>query len=152
MRAISLWQPWASLIACGAKRHETRSRAARTGPLAIAATATIRPEVRALFHRDPEFHRVIEAALGTPDDWPVGVVVATCVIESVERTEDLVASGQLEDLDRLLGDYRPGRFAWVLTNIHRIDPPIRAKGKQGFWEWRVDRSAPRKPPAQPMLF
>lgn len=25
MKAVSLWQPWASLIACGAKTIETRS-------------------------------------------------------------------------------------------------------------------------------
>lgn len=25
MKAISLWQPWASLMAVGAKRYETRS-------------------------------------------------------------------------------------------------------------------------------
>ena len=38
MKAITLWQPWASLIACGAKKYETRSWATRyRGPIAIHA-------------------------------------------------------------------------------------------------------------------
>ncbi len=36
MKAITIWQPWASLIACGAKKFETRSWATNyRGPIAI---------------------------------------------------------------------------------------------------------------------
>lgn len=39
MKAISLWQPWASLVAVGAKKIETRSWATKyRGSLAIHAT------------------------------------------------------------------------------------------------------------------
>lgn len=45
MKAISLWQPWASLIACGAKPFETRSWAPPRGligqPIAIHAAKKI---------------------------------------------------------------------------------------------------------------
>ena len=38
VRAISLWQPWATLIANGHKRYETRAwRTAYRGPLLIHA-------------------------------------------------------------------------------------------------------------------
>ena len=40
MKAISLWQPWASAIALGLKKIETRSRPSRCfGNLAICARA-----------------------------------------------------------------------------------------------------------------
>jgi len=40
MKAITLWQPWASLIACGAKKYETRSwSTSYRGPIAIHAAA-----------------------------------------------------------------------------------------------------------------
>ncbi len=40
MKAITLWQPWASLLACGAKIYETRSWATNyRGPIAIHAAA-----------------------------------------------------------------------------------------------------------------
>lgn len=45
MKAISLWQPWASLIACGAKPYETRSWSPPRGligqPIAIHAAKKI---------------------------------------------------------------------------------------------------------------
>ena len=38
MKAITLWQPWATLLACGAKQYETRSWATEyRGPIAIHA-------------------------------------------------------------------------------------------------------------------
>lgn len=40
MKAITMWQPWASLLACGAKKFETRSWATNyRGPIAIHAAA-----------------------------------------------------------------------------------------------------------------
>ena len=40
MKAITIWQPWASLLACGAKQYETRSWATKyRGPVAIHAVA-----------------------------------------------------------------------------------------------------------------
>lgn len=36
MRAITIWQPWATLLACGAKKYETRSwKTDYRGPIAI---------------------------------------------------------------------------------------------------------------------
>lgn len=44
MKAITIWQPWASLLACGAKKYETRSWATRyRGPIAIHAAAKKMP-------------------------------------------------------------------------------------------------------------
>lgn len=38
MKALTIWQPWASLIACGAKQYETRSWPTKyRGPIAIHA-------------------------------------------------------------------------------------------------------------------
>lgn len=47
MKAISLWQPWATLIATGAKQIETRSWATSyRGPIAIhAAKRKVRKEL-----------------------------------------------------------------------------------------------------------
>ena len=40
MKALTIWQPWASLIAGGAKQYETRSWATQyRGPIAIHAAA-----------------------------------------------------------------------------------------------------------------
>lgn len=33
------------------------------------------------------------------------------------------------------GDYSPGRWAWLLTDVRQLAVPEPAKGKQGWWEW-----------------
>lgn len=44
MKAITIWQPWASLLACGAKQYETRSWATSyRGPIAIHAATRRMP-------------------------------------------------------------------------------------------------------------
>jgi hypothetical protein len=52
MNAISLWQPWATAIALGSKRIETRPWAtAYRGPLAIhAAKRCVKAELRTCSH------------------------------------------------------------------------------------------------------
>ena len=34
-----------------------------------------------------------------------------------------------------LGDYRPGRWAWLLEDITALDEPAPARGRQGLWNW-----------------
>lgn len=46
MKALTIWQPWASLLACGGKRFETRSWATSyRGPIAIHAATIKIPQV-----------------------------------------------------------------------------------------------------------
>ncbi|MBA7528369.1 hypothetical protein ES705_20552 [subsurface metagenome] len=43
-----------------------------------------------------------------------------------------------KDIDQrelAFGDYSDGRFAWEMELIRRFDPPIPARGHQGFWWW-----------------
>lgn len=45
MKTITLWQPWASLLACGAKEYETRSwETSYRGPIAIHAAKKKPPQ------------------------------------------------------------------------------------------------------------
>jgi hypothetical protein len=37
--------------------------------------------------------------------------------------------------ERSFGDYSPGRFMWLLTNIRALPEPIPAKGALGLWEY-----------------
>lgn len=46
--------------------------------------------------------------------------------------EAIVISEQTE-LERLVGDWRLGRYAWRLENIQPLATPIPAKGQQGMW-------------------
>ncbi|MCM0760681.1 ASCH domain-containing protein [Sporomusa sphaeroides DSM 2875] len=139
MKAITILQPWASLIACGAKQIETRSWATKyRGPIAIHAGA--KPfDTRTYFDR--ELYRFADA-LGQPDIYgfdqlPFGAVIAIAELVDCRPTESFVFSGTLRDISEneiAFGDYTPGRYAWILANVRPIKP-VPAKGMQRFWEW-----------------
>lgn len=100
MKALSLHQPWASCIALGLKRIETRGwKTAHRGPLAIHASKSVRsiPE-EGLRLGDVEVWRTPgrghDLALWRPGDRfaatiPTGAVVATCELAGCVRVATL---------------------------------------------------------------
>lgn len=125
MKALSLTQPWAEFVASGLKQWETRGWSTPyRGLLAIHAAKGFPREAR-------EFAEV-ERALGrVPARIAVGAIVAVVRVAEVRRTEEIAP--ELSTLERLYGDYTPGRFAWRLTDLVRLDEPIGARGMLGLW-------------------
>lgn len=78
MKAISLWQPWASAISLGAKRIETRSwSTSYRGPIAIhAAKRKVKRELAALTWEN-WVHAVFGSWLYSLEDLPFGAFLAT---------------------------------------------------------------------------
>ncbi len=121
MRALTLTQPWATLILLGAKRIETRSwRVSYRGPLAIHAAKRFPKEAQNLCQA-PGFSRAL-----TDEQLPLGVVLATCRLIACIPTRELqrnrtvevdsatnVGSLEMTDQERLFGNYTPGRWAWL---------------------------------------
>lgn len=146
MKAITLYQPYATLIAIGAKRIETRGwRARYRGPLAIHAARAFPPEARALCRREPFRAALQHGGYVSPDALPLGAIVATCrLVECVpterdaERPSEHVPPGDTPE--RAFGSYAPGRYLWLLGDVVPVSPPRPARGKQGFWDWREDGS------------
>ncbi|MFZ5688643.1 MAG: ASCH domain-containing protein [Bacillota bacterium] len=136
MKAITLWQPWASLVAIGSKKIETRSWATKyRGPLAIhAAAKTPGDSIIACFHEP--FATVLKNAgfvRGKNISLPCGVVIATCrLVDCVTITPEFVAT--LSEQERAFGDYTQGRYAWILDNVRRLERPVPANGRQRLWE------------------
>lgn len=123
MKALSLHQPWASLIAAGAKRVETRTwRTHHRGLLAIHA-AQRRMDFQAI-----ELLRTL--GLSGLCEFPLGCIVATCRVVDCIPTDDYVPASEQE---RACGDFRPGRFAWILDDVKAVVPPIACKGSMGLW-------------------
>ncbi len=144
IRAISLWQPWASLVALGVKRYETRSwRMKHRGPLAIHATKSWNREVLRWLLRsgDEDAERIMEmlAANGilALDDLPLGAVL--CVTRAIDCVPVESIRDGLSPLERAAGDYSDGRWATELEVTEVYDPPIPARGRQGLWTWQPKR-------------
>lgn len=132
MKAITLTQPWATLVAIGAKTIETRSwKTHYRGPLAIHAAKGWTKEVVKLAMREP-FKSVLAAArFPMFSTLPRGYILATCTLLDCIRTEDVDVYGTNE---AFFGDFFPGRWAWMLTDIKRLPEPIPAKGALKLWE------------------
>jgi len=139
MRAISLWQPWASLIAVGLKPYETRHwhpGTYRVGHrIAIHATAR-KPGT------DDVAMWMAALPVGTHDSrLPLGAIVCTAYLAGAYKVLRWTEAGNpvLENIGEIaddgFGDYSVGRYCWHLIDIERCEPPIRIRGAQGWWDW-----------------
>jgi hypothetical protein len=136
VKALSIWQPWASLIAIGAKTIETRhwepSFALIGQRIAIHASKTDR-ELR-LCSYEPFDRFVPNAGL-----LPLGAVIATARLHMVvpitaQNVRGLRETPELTAQEAAFGDYTPGRFGWMLADVQRLDRPLRWRGAQGVFE------------------
>lgn len=151
MKVISLMQPWASLIAVGAKKIETRSWATNyRGELAIHASKKWGPDLEALLSYW-EFQTGLSPLKGIPldlkketwsgvkkEDLPFGSIVAVCKLVDCVKAEDFTVK-QLE-FERLFGDFAIGRFGWILNEVRPLEKPIPAKGRLGLWNYDFEVS------------
>lgn len=136
MKALSIWQPWASAIACGAKQIETRGwRTWYRGSLAIHAgkrwSVLGASAMRSVGLNPLEIKT------------PLGCIVAIADLRDcvpTDRFDDIVQNMhhrtprfQLSQEERMLGDFTPGRFGWILANVRPLDTPIHFTGRQGLF-------------------
>lgn len=122
--AISLWQPWASFVAIGVKPYETRHWRAPSrliGQRIAIHAAKRKPENDDIIW----WHRVSRFQSGC---LPLGAFICTVILSEC-------VSADRVPFDEF-GDYGDGRFAWRLIDPQLFDPPIPAKGQQGFWKWQ----------------
>lgn len=137
-RALTLTQPWATLVAIGAKPFETRSWSPHhLGPIAIHAARGVPDWVADVVATEPAFrHHLGERSLGS---LPLGAVIAVADLMWAEPTDSLCLPELLDRLggphERELGDYGPGRWAWYLADVRALPEPVPARGSLGLWEW-----------------
>lgn len=146
MMALTIWQPWASLIAIGAKPFEFRHwpAPARLVGQRIVNHAGARPvrraEIADLLIRlrdDPRSTGLIpELALPllervhlNPGILPLASALGTAVLGQPRQANRIfTGDGDSDRVDHHI-------WAWPLTDYEPFEPPIAAKGAQGFWRW-----------------
>ena len=142
MKALTILQPYASLVAEQLKTIETRSWATKyRGPLAIHTGKS--------FYNggiNPSKHGITLPLHSMHLGYVIAIVdLVDCVKISGKVTIKLCGEDQLafavldngakiEGNELAFGDYTYGRYAWILANVRRIEP-VSAKGMQRIWEW-----------------
>lgn len=149
LKAISLTQPWATLIAIGAKRIETRAWSTPyRGRIAIHAAKGLSPiggkrGYQELCSTQP-FERVwsrrleecgaMKSAYAAAWSIPLGAIVATANLVKCLPTDGgsfLIPSDDSNEW--AFGDYSPNRHMWFFENVKRLRQPIECKGALSLW-------------------
>lgn len=139
-KIITLWQPWASLIALGHKKYETRSwKTKYRGELIIhAAKRKVVLDELARVSYDSVGH--LEYSYLKSIDFPLGMIVAKCELTDCFTILNSPMYGALSSnivissiptLERAVGDWQSGRFAWELSDVSAVKP-VPYKGSQGI--------------------
>jgi hypothetical protein len=141
--AITLWQPWATLITAGAAPYDFR-----TWPppfnlvdqrIAIHAAAR-RPAQEDLAGFIDRIHMegpiggvnpnvalpILQRALASPDILPRASVVGTAVLNRPGKATAFGFKTAPKEL-----------WAWPLSDVCRLEPVVPARGARRFWPWTV---------------
>lgn len=128
MRALSLYQPWASLVCMGLKKTETRSwQTSYRGLLAIHAARAWTPDQREAMDR---FRGLFEGY--SFDGLPRGKCVLA-VAELVDCYRFGPNERGVDEADFHCGDFAEGRYGWRLKNVRPLRSPLELNGQRGLW-------------------
>ena len=142
MKALSLLQPWASLLVAGRKQWETRSWKPSD------AMRHILSEQGFLIHASAKFDSQNKRLLTyppfmkyyrNPDDLPIGMIIGMARLGRVISTFDwkqefIKLEGENEEFE--FGNYGPNRWAWEILNPVIFENPIPCKGALSLWEYQ----------------
>ena len=129
MKALTIKQPWATLIMQGNKRFEFRSWQTKyRGDLLIHAGKGI----------DKEAIKRLEKYL--PEELPTGkilgkVTLVDCIKMSPEVKEELLK----ENRDIYTKSSFQENYGWQMDNVQVFKEPIEAKGHLSLWEYNIEK-------------
>ncbi len=127
MKVLSLKEPYASLIKEKKKLIETRSfKTNYRGELYIHASMA-----KSKLSNNEYFLKLIENL-----DLNYGYIICKCnLVDCIYMTEEYIDNMKKNNYQEYIcGEYKVGRYAWVLNNIELIKP-IKAKGNLNVWNY-----------------
>ena len=156
MKAITVWQLWATALALGIKKNETRSWPTKyRGPIAIHAAARndglLRGSwmdvnnamsdaghdyfIRKVLNGGPYYIEYRDENREVICDLEFGAIIGTAnLVDCVEITPEYISTLSPQEL--ALGDYTLGRYAWVMHGAKLLDESIPYRGQQRIWEYK----------------
>ena len=129
IKVLSLTEPYATLIKENKKKVETRSwKTNYRGDLYIHASLTktkINPELLSLVDKN---------------NLNYGYIICKCRLEDcIYMTKEYIAKMQSENYQEYIcGEYKEGRYAWILDNIEPLETRVKTKGQLSIWNYEID--------------
>lgn len=158
LKAITIPQPRATLLALGAIQYEVRTwRPEYLGPILIHAGARKRPgqdgfEQQArdfkLCYEEPFRTLLREAGYTYVNDLPFGAFVAAARLKAVYWGEMVRLRLAEDSPERHFSDFGDRLRVWQFWHVLRWVDPLPVSGKPGLWEW--DCPAGFRPKLEPV--
>ncbi len=127
IKVLSLKEPFATLIKTGIKKVETRSWPTNyRGELYIHASISR----STLNEKNIEFKKLIQNLEYQPSYIICKCNLTDCIYMTKEYVENMKKTNYQE---YLCGEYKEGRYAWILENIEPLSIPFKAKGQLSIW-------------------
>lgn len=127
MKTLTIKEPYASLIANGIKKNETRSwKTNYRGKIYIHAGLN-KGSIN-----NPKISHLIKDI-----NFEFGNIICEVeIIDCIYMTEEYINELKNNNYNEyLVGEYKVGRYAWVLDNAKILDEKIPVKGKLGLWNY-----------------
>ena len=129
MKVLSIQEPYATLIALGKKKIETRSwKTNYRGELYIHASGKT---LSKLAKNNEYLNAVIKNI-----DMNYGFIICKVnLVDCIYMDEAFIENIKNNNDEYNLGLFEKGRYAWILENATLVNP-IFVKGKLNIWEYR----------------
>ncbi len=130
MKVLSIKEPFASLVALGIKKIETRSwKTNYRGEIYIHASLT------KSVVKDKTREKKLLDLLPKNYEFKQGYIICRAYLKDcIYMDDEFIKNIKKDETEYLCGRYEIGRYAWVLSNIEIIKE-IPAKGKLGIWNF-----------------
>ena len=125
MKALTIKEPWATLIIEGYKKYEFRSwKTNYRGKILIHAGMTLEKEYSKKFN-DYNLKYSKGCIIGEAE-------IVDCILVYEELDKKLIKENKLVYANNHIYNY-----AWKLENVKKYDKPIYVKGKLGLWNYDI---------------
>lgn len=129
MKGLTIFQPWASLIAAGDRKFKTLGwYTSYRGALLIHASSVFPEWARELSYNEPYLSLLASIGYRNPDTLPLGVLLATCVLWDCRRFDS-----RKREWNRIVPIERDEGYVWCFEDVKPIADGIPMKGGKGLW-------------------
>lgn len=147
MNAITISQPYASLIADGKKFVENRTW--------LPPDSALGKDIAIHAGKGTQYLTRQQLA-----EYPHGCIVAVATLafclskqsileHAISQPDAAALTSGLTWNQLFLHEHTEGPFCWVLTNIRKMDPPFPTTGRQGLWRFTSPAESAAAGPSTP---
>lgn len=131
IKVLSIIEPWATLIKEGKKRIETRSwKTSYRGELYLHASS------KHIDKKNPYLPNLLNLIPNISMGY--GNIICKCkLVDCIYMDEVFMNQIKLNPQEFMCGEYKIGRYAWILEDVEVLKEPIPAKGHLNIWNFNI---------------